>query len=264
MVLSNRSRQGFNLKAFLWSAGIHLLLLLLFLLLHYNIPATEVINDGGLEVNLGTSDQGSGKDQPMSRKKPAEYAASVVYKTKSEPADKIVPKDILKENNPDSPPIDSAIKTEKPVADAGKKQPEEKPKYLYPGDNGPGGNSANEDKKGSSEGITTGKGDQGVPSGTPGAANYSGTPGSGGISHTLTGRTISPDKFEADFNESGRVVIHVTVDRDGNIVSKMVKSASSAQLAKIALDKISKSKFSKSTSSEPQQFGDVIIEFKTR
>ena len=108
--------------------------------------------------------------------------------------------------------------------------------------------------------------DQGVQGGTPGAANYSGIPGNGtgGIGHTLSGRAISPDKFEAEFRESGKVVIHVTVDKNGNIIDKRVKTSSSPQLTKIALDKLSNARFSKSEGPEPQQFGDVTIIFKTR
>ena len=87
--------------------------------------------------------------------------------------------------------------------------------------------------------------------------------GSGGIGHTLTGRQISPAQFEAEFKESGKVVIHVTVDKSGAIVNKRVVSSSSPQLTKIALEKLANARFSKSESTEPQQFGDVTIIFKT-
>ena len=105
-----------------------------------------------------------------------------------------------------------------------------------------------------------------MPGGTPGAANYSGIPGNGtgGIGHTLSGRTISPDKFEAEFHEGGKVIIHVTVDRNGIIVNKFVKSSSNPELTRLALEKLNNSKFSKSEGPEPQQFGDVTIIFKTR
>ena len=105
-----------------------------------------------------------------------------------------------------------------------------------------------------------------MPGGTPGAANYSGIPGNGngGIRHTLSGRQISPDKFEAEFHESGKVVIHVTVDRDGNIVDKRVKSSSNPELTRLALDKLRGAKFSRSEGAEPQQFGDITINFTTR
>jgi TonB family protein len=89
-------------------------------------------------------------------------------------------------------------------------------------------------------------------------------PGSGGIGHTLTGRKISPDRFEAEFKEGGTVVIHVTVNRDGNIVNKYVKSSPNAQLTRLAMEKLAGAKFSQASGSEPQQFGDVTIVFKAR
>jgi len=254
-----------NSKALAWTVGVHLLLFLFFYLLHHDtqIPP-PVDNGGGMEVNLGTSENGSGHDQPMSTKDPAAYQATVVFKSVA--ARSSVPKDIVRSTEADAPEVNTTHKKEgkAPTTETGHKQ--EKPKYTYAGDNGQGGNSANQNLPGTGEGITQGHGDQGVPGGTPGAANYSGIPGNGtgGIGHTLTGRTISPDKFEAEFHEGGKVVIHVTVDRNGNIVNKFVKSSSSPQLTRLALDKLNNAHFSKSEGPEPQQFGDVTIIFKTR
>jgi len=258
-----------NGKALAWTVGVHALLFLLFILLHYDIinPPPPVDVGGGLEVNLGTSDNGSGNDQPMSTKAPAPYQATVVFKAAA--AKSSIPKDIVRSEQADAPEVNNTTTKARGTEAAKEKpkaKPEEKPKYTYAGDNGPGGNSAAQDRKGTSEGNTSGPGDRGVPGGTPGAANYSGIPGNGtgGIGHTLTGRTISPDKFEAEFHESGKVVIHVTVDRNGEIVNKFVKSSSSPQLTRLALEKLNNARFSKSEGPEPQQFGDVTIIFKTR
>src|SRR4051812_33108547 len=87
---------GFNYKAALWTVGVHALLLLLFFLISYTImplPPPPVTEEGGLEVNLGNSENGSGTDQPMSQKKPAPYQASVVYKTVA--AKSSLPKEIM-------------------------------------------------------------------------------------------------------------------------------------------------------------------------
>ncbi len=118
---------------------------------------------------------------------------------------------------------------------------------------------------GTSEGNTTGPGDRGVPGGTPGSTNYTGSPGNGkgGISTSLSGRQISPDRFEASFHEGGTVKIRVTVDRNGNIVAKSVVSSPSAELSKLAMQKLAQAKFSPSSDAQPQQFGTVTIVFKT-
>ncbi len=85
-----------NGKALAWTIGVHVLLFLLFIILHYDIvnPPPPVDVGGGLEVNLGTSDNGSGNDQPMNRKAPAQYHATVVFKSVAEKSS--IPKDIVK------------------------------------------------------------------------------------------------------------------------------------------------------------------------
>jgi hypothetical protein len=257
-----------NNKALAWTVGVHALLLLLFILLSYTItppPVTPVTDvGGGLEVNLGTSETGSGSNQPMSTKKPAPYQATVIFKTAASHSTSL-PKEIVTSNEADAPAVDNTrVKKGHEEAEA-KGHVQAKPRYTYPGETGQGGNDAAQNKAGKNEGVTSGPGDQGVPGGTPGAANYSGIPGNGtgGIGHNLTGRRISPDKFESEFSESGKVIIHVTVDRNGNITDKQVKSSSSKQLTKIALEKLNGAKFSKSETSAPEQFGDVTFIFKT-
>lgn len=262
-----------NNKALAWTIGVHALLLLLFFFIRYTIlpPPPPVDPGGGLEVNLGTSDNGSGHDQPMSRKAPAAYQATVVFRHAAEPVSKsTIPKEILRTAEADAPDVDNTRHKKTPPAppteNTAKPKPQEKPKYAYAGETGAGGNSAAQNAPGRSEGNTTGPGDRGVPGGSPGAANYTGVPGNGtgGIGHTLSGRTISPDKFVAEFHESGKVVIHVTVDRSGNIIDKRIKSSSSPQLTRLALEELSNAHFSKTEGPEPQQFGDVTIIFKTR
>lgn len=266
MVAAGTQQPPVNIKALSWTVGVHVVLLLLFFLWRYTIPVVTTDLGNGLEVNLGNSDNGSGDDQPMSKESPAAYSASVVYKNAEA---KSPVKEMMHSDASDAPSVNDPGK-EKPVNSntPTKKNtvtPAPTPKSVYMGDqNGKGGNNAQQNKPGISEGNTTGPGDRGVPGGTPGAANYTGTPGTGGIGHTLTGRDINPKKVEAEFKEGGKVVIHVTVDRDGNIVNKYVKSSSSPELTRIAMDKLSKAKFSKSTGSEPQQFGDVTIIFKAR
>ncbi|MFI5196308.1 MAG: energy transducer TonB [Chitinophagales bacterium] len=264
IALQQQQQPVVNNKALACTIGVHALLLLLFIFLHYTIapPPPTVDETGGIEVNLGTSDNGSGHNQPMSTKAPAPYQATVVFKSVA--AHSSIPKNIMQSTDADAPAVTTNNKKSGQAATNETGHTQEKPKYTYAGDNGPGGNSATQNMPGTNEGNGTGPGDKGVPSGTPGAANYSGTPGNGtgGIGHTLSGRTISPDRFEAEFTEGGKVVIHVTVDKNGEIVSKIVKTSSSPQLTKLALEKLKNAHFSKSD--VPEQFGDITIFFTTR
>jgi len=268
IALQQQAQPIVNNKALAWTIGSHALLLFVFFLFRYTVDATPVIPDlggGGMEVNLGTSDKGSGNDQPQSTKAPAPYEATVVMKSTAAPSS--IPKNIATSDAEDAPPVSNNSKRTGTAAANEKGHVQAKPKYTYAGETGTGGNKSTEDKRGSNEGNDpTGNGDKGVPGGTPGAPNYTGTPGkgTGGIGHNLGGRSITPDRFEAEFSESGKVVIRVTVDRSGAIISKSVKSSPNATLSKLALQKLADARFSKSDGPEPQQFGDVTIYFTTR
>lgn len=267
IALQPYEQPAINKKAMAWTIAVHCLLFLFFMLCRYTIlPDTRADDSGGLEVNLGSSDNGSGDDQPMSTKDPAQFEAAVILK-KDEGGGSELPKEINRTTEADAPVIDNAKSKPGPAKIAEPVRKPQKPLYTYGGDKGEqGGNKAKTNAPGTGEGKTNGPGDQGVPGGTPGAANYTGVPGNGtgGIGHTLTGRAITPDKFEAEFRESGKVVIRVTVDRNGNIIGKRVTFSSSTQLKKIALDKLNDTKFNKTDGPEPEQFGDVTIIFKTR
>lgn len=284
------TQQGINIKATAWTVAVHVLLLLLFFFVKYSniteVPAQEL----GMEVNLGTDADGSGTDQPMLMEDPApdnrQPEAAVVPPAKVEAN---TPHEVLKTDEPDAPVINTkpeqpkkpqqrpVVAETKPVpkkqdkpttTQATQPKPQvQQPRYVYNGGTGRGGNSAAVNKPGTGEGNTQGNGDRGVPGGKPGASNYTGTPGrgTGGFSYNLAGRNIvaypPPD---ADFKEGGKVVIRITVNKDGAIVNKQVKSASNAEIRAIALRKADKIKFNKSDNAPEEQFGDVTFVFKTR
>lgn len=283
MIAGNLSDINIKSRAAAWAIGMHLVLLLLFLLVRYTLPAPEPLLEMGIEVNLGTDMDGSGDDQPMAVDDPAAEHAQQRYRTVSARQPDGLP-DMERSDDPDAPEVGPVSNRNNQQQNAARQQDRhrqthrqeqqttrnqtqpQRPRYVYSGGTGAGGNRASEDQAGTSEGNTTGAGDRGVPGGTPGAENYEGSPGSGsgGISHSLRGRTISPARFEAEFREGGKVVVQVTVDRDGNILNAQVKSAPNAELRRIALQKIKEAKFSKTTSGEPQAFGEVTIIFKAR
>ncbi|MBS1775714.1 MAG: hypothetical protein JSS64_05465 [Bacteroidetes bacterium] len=277
--------QTINTKAAITTVIVHALLLLLFLFVRYNVPPTETVQDLGMEVNLGTSDNGSGADQPLATDAPAALAVQTEQISTSSNAlnepheiltsdDKeapVITKNIPVENRkptPESKPKEKQTSTQTVAATtATPSKPKPQPaRYVYNGATGTGGNQAVTNRAGSSEGNTNGNGDRGVPAGVPGSSNYSGSPGNGtgGISHNLSGRDISPKQFVAEFNEGGKVVVRVRVNREGNILSKEVIRSSSSTLSKIAMQKLSEARFSKNSDAAPEQIGDVTFIFKTR
>jgi hypothetical protein len=274
-----------NTKALVWTVAVHALLLIFFLLLKYTMPAVEVPQDMGLEVNLGTSENGFGTDQPEDPEDPAAANAAVAVNaaSSSDASDREVhtndddadaPSVHVNRPQPNRKPVVKPPTPTPPVRKpnnnntntvARTNTPAQSPRYVYPGATGKGGNSAQNNRPGGNEGIGTGDGDMGVPGGTPGASNYTGVPGGGGtsIGHSISGRNIvsRPDP-KAEFREGGKVVIRVTVNRDGVIVDSRIVSAANATIRALASKKLQSVRFNKSPTAPAEQFGNITFEFK--
>ncbi len=275
-----------NLKALFWTAGVHLLLLCLFLLFKYTLPAQYPVEEMGMEVNLGTTDDGRGTDQPEIAEDPAalQEAASVAVASPEERKSETAP--FTTSDDPDAPAVETKpknnsrqrhevakaetvrnrkIKTPEVTSTRTVQQPKQTARYVYPGSAGKGGNAALDNKPGGNEGIGSGDGDMGVPGGTPGASSYTGTPGGGGtsIGHSLSGRSIvsRPDP-RAEFKEGGKVVIRVTVNREGRITDSRVVSAANATIRALALKKLQSVRFNQSSTAPAEQFGNITFDFK--
>ena len=206
-----------NLKATGYTAVACGLLLTIFFIVSWTLPVEPpaTVQDG-IEVNLGNSDQGLGKDQPFL---PGESAAEEKEKyTPPKPAavEKAPAKDVETDDNnkEEAPVVKKAIvtkpnatripdKEETKVKSRPVKAPDPvptpkpvRPKAVFNGvkGNGTGGNSADDFKPGGNEGIAGGRGDQGAPGGNPNSTNYTGGGhGNGGvaISRGLDGRHIT-------------------------------------------------------------------------
>lgn len=226
-----------NAQATMITAGFAALMALLLFLVRWTLPTLPPpVADEGIEVNIGTSDFGFGKDQPLSPGEPApkqETATSVPQQSKSDIKDS---KDFDESNDkndvavlkpkvskPDSKEINKetkqTVKTSKPQAVVIPKP--QRPKAVLNrtmGSNGIGGNGADSYQKGSNEGVAGGKGDQGVLGGTPGAPTYTGNPGNGnGGPRRVSGNriVINPKSMDAGENLKGKVLAEINVSPDG-------------------------------------------------
>ena len=268
-------------KPLLITVVAHILLLLLLALWTFSLPPeAPPAQEMGMEVNLGTTADGSGVDQPMDTEDPAPEASNASRSSASAATSQAEVERSEEEDAPSVPEpnktqtqrIASNIPTTKPGSSTTTTAPaaaaqQQRPRYVYNGATGRGGNSATANMPGTGEGNTTGPGDRGVPGGTPGSPNYTGSPGNGtgGISHSLSGRNIIafPPK-EAQFREGGRVIVRVTVNRDGTIVNKQIVSSTNTELSPIALRKLQQVRFNKSDNAPEEQFGNITFVFKTR
>lgn len=261
--------------------GIHALLLLILVLWRYSKPnAVPPFPEMGMEVNLGTSADGSGNNQPMDRDDPGAIPISLAANSASTSSaandverstndDGVAIPDVNKNRNQSTAntTTENARRQSANAAATNRNAVAQKPRYVYPGATGRGGNRASTDMPGTSEGNTTGPGDRGVPGGTPGATNYEGVPGNGtgGISSSISGRNIiAYPPNEARFREGGRVVVRVTVDRSGAIVNHQIISSTNTELTPIALRKLAAVRFNKSETAPAEQFGNITFDFKTR
>ncbi|MFI5133835.1 MAG: hypothetical protein ACHQEB_05835 [Chitinophagales bacterium] len=271
-----------NSQATMITAGFAGFMLLLMFMLKWSLPALPPpVIDEGIEVNLGTSDQGFGKDQPMQPGEPSpqkEIAYTAPVQTKAEVKDS---KDFDEDKNDKVSPVVYKPKVSKPDSKAINKETKQivktkhivavvTPKPLHPkavlnrtmGGNGTGGNGADSYQKGTNEGIAGGKGDQGVVGGTPGAKNYTGPVKNFGVKVLQ----ISNQSFEDDFNENAKVAMDIEVNESGKVVSADYQPKGSTTSRHDYIEKARRYAFQLKTmgNSVAGQKGTVIFTFKVK
>ena len=257
-----------------------LFLILLFTLMTTTIPPfPEAGGGGGVLVNIGILDEAAGDIQPMSENITKEQVVEKVKPANAQ-EEKVVTQDfeespIAKEAKVDKKlitPVKTEVKTEiKPKVEPVKKAD---PNALYKG-------STTASK---SQGTGSGKGDQGDPAGDPnskytgkngngsgGPGNGTGVgpgsgPGKGGISFSLAGRhMVRTPQINDRSQETGKVVVDITVDKDGNVSAAIPggrgSTTTSSLLFKLAKDAAMKAKFNPSSDEAEIQKGTITFVF---
>jgi hypothetical protein len=229
-----------NSKALVLTLLWHALLIFILIKIGFSIPQPPPPpQDQGIEVNLGNSDQGSGSIQPLSPGDPApkEVARTAPARTQTPPT---APAHIETNdnNNDDAPPVTQPKKvkishtqpviretaprvTQRTIVNETPAPP--RPRAIYKGGTGTGGNNQDAFNNSKNEGIAGGQGDQGKAGGDPNSKNYTGNGGTGNggasITRGLEGRTFSAPSFQGDFNEGAVEFVDVKVDRSGHVLS---------------------------------------------
>ncbi len=246
--MSDQFESNKNLKAGGYTLLVCGLLLCIFIFVRWSLPEEpELLFDEGIEVNLGSSDEGFGDDQPFEPGSPAPNSRQSYTPPTPTPAVAEQVKDIETDASDEEAPAVTTPKVVSPNATkvaekevAVKKvnakpaettpaPPVQKPKTQFKGVNGTGtgGNEADSYQKGGNQGIAGGTGDQGRPGGNPDSDNYTGGGtgnGSGiGIVGGLGNRRVTNwPKLTDDFNEIGVVNIAVKFDKNGKAVEASV------------------------------------------
>ena len=223
-------------KGIVGTIGFHLLALLALLYFALSTPL-PLPGEEGVEVNLGSSDQGMGQVQeqsPPPLEQPPPSLPPPQTDPEPEPEEEIITQDIeetpaieeevIEEKDEEKQEEEVITPEENPVEEVIEKviekEPEPQPeppkvneRALYKG-------KSETDGDGSNQGETGQAGDQGKPDGTPDAKNYDGQGGLGdGIGYDLGGRgakhLIKPNYPS---QELGIIVVTIKVDREGNVV----------------------------------------------
>ena len=283
-----------NIQAGSYTALVVGLMLCIFFFVKWGMPPLpEPPVEEGLEVNLGNSDMGMGNDQPFEPGPPAAASQQEAYvPPKAEPAKEDV-KDIETDDKdvdaPEikKPPIVKPEATKVPEKEVVKSKPVKNPQPVTTptppaprpkatmgaiNGNGTGGNEASTYKKGGSEGIAGGKGDQGRPGGDPDAKSYTGGgKGKSGIDikSGLSGRYVAKAySYTDEFNENATVAVDIRVDQSGNVTSATYQprgsTTSDSFYKSKAIEIIRKSKFNSNPNGPEEQTGTILVRFKVK
>lgn len=189
-----------NLKAAAVTITVHGILLLLFFFIGIamTVPTPPPVEEG-IEVNLGNSDIGFGDVQPLVPDAPAPESMPETSPPKQQIAEPVnePEKELSERDDADAPEVKKPEKVIKPAKTPPTNTPPvvnnkpvsntvvtptpapKKPKAVYSGGTGTGGNNADTYNNSRNQGIAGGKGDQGKANGNPNSDNYNGNGGTG-------------------------------------------------------------------------------------
>lgn len=227
-----------------------------------NIPA--VYETGEIAINFGTSATGQGQVQPTEPIKsaptpaPAETAKAAAPNITTQ-STKAAP--VIKSSETKSTTTSTA--NTKPKAAESPKPSKSTSDALSSLINGP----KTDGKAQGGEGDDNTPGDKGSPDGDPYASSYFGSgKGSGGGGWGLKGRKLSNSGKEVqNCNESGTVVVQITVNRSGNVIdARYTKGTTNTNpcLINPAIATAKKYKWQPDSNAPEKQVGFIVVNFK--
>jgi len=241
-------------KALMGTIMFHLLLLLCFIFMglkYQNPPPAEE----GIAINFGFDDFGSGDTEP-SISEPTETKVVPVESTDDISTQDVEEVAVVKEKPKEITikPIETSEVTEDK-----KEEKVVNTKALYPG---------KKENNSTSQGVSSGDGNQGSENGNPDANSYTGG-GNGydGIAFSLGGRTISEVKKPIyDSQAQGKVVVTIRVNQNGKVISANPgakgSTTTNAYLYSKAKEAALKTTFKPKADAPNVQIGTIIYHFK--
>jgi outer membrane biosynthesis protein TonB len=261
-------------KSFTITVILHVLLIVLLFLLGFKYldPPPE----SGIAINFGTSEVGSGEEQPTEPVKSAPKQTTVPEtQTQPEPVveEEVVTQQIeeapvIKEKQKPKPVVEK--KPEKPKEEPPAKKPEPKPDQSTTDAmssilNGPERSGT----ESGGEGNDNQAGDKGDPDGDPNASSYygSGSGLDGDGNYRLGGRrALNKEKFVQDCNESGIVVVRIEVNQSGQVINATPGVKGTTNSASCLTDPARRAamatRFNSDNNAPSRQVGTIIYNFK--
>jgi hypothetical protein len=259
----NASNTQKNGKAALITLSVHALLLVLFFLFSFKTPPAPVpVIEEGIEVNLGNSDIGFGDIQPLQPGEPApEDETNISVPPPAQPVEEMEEneKEVTEKEDIDAPEITKpskkpeiknkpltdnkpVVKTTKPTPTTTPASPKPeipKPKAVFKGGTGTGGNGSDDFNNSQNQGIAGGNGDQGKPGGNPNSDSYSGNGGNGtGGPRVVSGnrKIVKAYSFTGDLEKATiYAIIKVNPDGKGSFIDFAKNSTTRNQAYKNAI-----------------------------
>lgn len=269
-------------KALAGTLFFHAVILLIFVLMVFTNPDPPMFSDNaGVEVNFGYMEDGMGEVQPEPDK---DLMTTTPQKEKQEEV-KQEEKELITQDVEEAPEI---MKKEVPKKEVKKNTViVEKPKKEQPKQPVVDQSALYKPKKKGGEGETGKPGDQGIEEGSLLSKTHGNNMGTGdhgdgtgkdgnggngdgtGVSFTLADRSMRlAPRLTDQSQEQGKVVIDITVDKQGNVVTASGpgrgSTTSSANLVRKAKEAAMKSKFSPSPQGVEEQRGTITFVFILR
>jgi len=247
-------------KGLIGTVVFHLVLLLIFLFTGLVIPDPIPEEEGlPVELDLGNTDFGSGEEQPQNSSEP-EITEPI---SEPEPVE-AAPTEQVEEVATQDEASDMTVPVEKPVENPVEKKPELDEKLKKVLSSNPFQTKQDNDSKG--QGSTGQAGDHGKPDGSPTGDALQGDKTGGGISYSLGGRGFKgAPPITGNMQESGKIVVDIIVDRQGNVVRVTPggrgSTITNGELVRKAVEAARKAKFTPKADAPEEQKGTLTFEF---
>lgn len=251
---------------------LHVIILLL--LFYVGFTYLDPPPENGIAVNFGTTETGSGNNQPL---EPIKSAPKPTNPTPATQPKAEIKEDVVTQDSEEAPVIKKEEKQEEQKEETPKIEPKkEEPKKPDPKPdkttsdalanliNGPKSDGTAQ----GSEGNDDTAGDKGDPNGDPNASSYYGTgKGLDGDGNYLLGgrKALNKQKYVQDCNEAGTVVVSIEVDRNGKVVKAVPGVRGTTNNSRCLLDPAKRAalatKFNSDSKAPAKQIGKIIYRF---